>query len=190
MMDKIKGTQTEKNIRAAFQGESMARSKYAFYEEQARKEGNIEVADMFARMIRNETAHSKIWYKLMYGPIADSAANIQEAAKGENDEWTSMYPEFAKKAREEGLEDVARLFEQVAAIEKEHERTFLRSFMGLKTKGASDQKNEEAAKAAEEPKKLKQVYRCMFCGAVFDERPDVCAVCEAIGSFENAMVEE
>lgn len=183
-MSNIKGTQTEKNIQAAFSGESMARNKYTFYEEQARKEGNEELAKLFERMAKNETTHAKLWYKLLNNGISSSMTNIQEAAQGENQEWSSMYPSFAKTAREEGLEEVAALFEQVAAIEKNHEHTFLKALEALlmgKAENADTFKEEETVKSK------KPVYRCIFCGAVFDKRPDVCPVCQAIGAFEQTM---
>lgn len=185
-MANIKGTETEKNIAAAFQGESMARNRYTFFEEQARKEGNEEVAALFARMAKNELMHAKLWFKLMHDGLGDSRSNIQEAASGENQEWRSMYPEFAQVARREGLEDIARVFDQVAAIERDHERTFLKAYVALMD-GKGEAPAAAPTQAAREEKKEVPVYRCMFCGAVYQERPDVCPVCGAIGSFEAGM---
>lgn len=179
-----KGTKTEQNIVAAFQGESMARNRYTFFEEQARREGNEKVAEMFARMAHNETMHAKIWFKLMNDGLGTSQANIQKAANGENDEWRHMYPDFAKVAREEGFEDVARLFEQVAEIERDHEGTFLKAYIEMAREGS---KQTQAAQPPEEaqPNKAQHNYRCIFCGALFESRPDVCSLCGAIGSFER-----
>lgn len=183
-MNTFKGSQTEKNIMAAFEGESRARNRYTFYSEQAKHEGLEDISQLFERMAKNETIHAKLWFKLLHDGLGDTESNLKDAAAGENDEWTSMYPEFAKIAREEGFEDVARLFEQVAQIEKDHEYTFLKTFISLKSPAPKAEKKEEEKAPASTPSKEKEVYRCMFCGAVFDERPDVCPVCSAIGSFE------
>lgn len=185
-MKSIKGTQTEKNMRAAFAGESQARNKYSFYEEQARKEGCEDVAKIFERMGKNEMMHARIWYKILNEGIGETSSNLQDAARGENGEWRSMYPNFAKKAREEGLDEIADMFERVAAIEEDHERTFLKALISM------SKKSEPAEEIRERVKTFKQVpvYRCMFCGAVFEETLDVCPVCEAIGSFEREYTEK
>lgn len=179
-MKELKNTKTEANLKASLTGESLARSKYAFYEEMARKEGQDTIAQLFRQMIQNETYHAKIWYTLLNGPIANSESNIMDAANGENSEWRSMYPDFAAVAREEGFEDIADLFEKVAAIEKNHEEAFLRALIRLKT-SASAAAEQEAAPEAANPQ---SGYRCMFCGAVRKEPLNVCDVCEAIGAFE------
>lgn len=188
IMSKLNGTQTEKNIAAAFAGESQARNRYTFFAEQAKKEGNEEIAQLFERMAKNETAHARLWFKMMNGgDLNDSGANIQQAAQGEHGEWHSMYPKFAKQAREEGLDDIADVFEKVAEIERDHEYTFLKAFVSLKAKTIQ---NAAAAPQKETVEKMpdeRPVFRCMFCGAVFDKRPDVCNVCGAIGSFEAGM---
>lgn len=180
----MKGSETEKNIQAAFEGESMARSRYTYFEEQAAKEGHEEVAQMFGRMAKNEMNHAKLWYKLMNGGINDSLANIQDAAKGEGYEWTNMYPQFAKTARAEGFEDIAKMFDQVAQIERDHEMSFLKAFAALRNKMSN--KNEESVKPVAEEKK-KRIFRCQFCGAVYESRPDFCSVCKAIGAFDEAF---
>lgn len=181
----IKGTQTEKNLWAAFSGESVARNKYLFFAEQARKEGNNEVADLFERMAQNEGVHGKMLFNRLNG-IQDSAANLQSAITGEYGEWTSMYPDFAKKAREEGFEEIAMLFDNIAKIEKDHEFRFMTALSKLYAKDKAP---------IEEPRKKERTvtatgYRCIFCGAVFEERPDVCSVCEAIGSFEKTTYQK
>ena len=180
----FKGSQTEKNMRSALAGESIARNKYTYFSEKARKEGNEELAKMFERMATNESTHAKIWYTSLFGAIADSSKNLQLAANGEFDEWSSMYPSFAKTAREEGFEQYAMMFEKIAEIEKSHEKQFMEALIQL-SKGSAPAKAEEAPKA---PAPMKDGHRCMFCGATFEGRPDVCPVCGAIGSFEECKI--
>lgn len=181
----IKGSQTEKNLLAAFSGESMARNKYLFFAEQARKEGNTEVADLFERMAQNEGIHGKMLFQRLNG-VKDSATNLQSAIAGEYGEWTSMYPDFAKKAREEGFEEIAMLFDNIAKIEKDHEFRFMTALSKLYAKDKTP--IEEASK--KERTVTATGYRCVFCGAIFEERPDVCSVCEAIGSFEKTTYQK
>ncbi len=185
----FKGTQTEKNLRAALAGESIARNKYTFFADQARQEGKTEIVELFERMAQNETAHAKIWYQLLNGRKS-SDANLQEAAAGEYGEWRSMYPDFARQARKDGFEELAEMFQKVAAIEQEHECQFLMAYAKLFStqQSASEQKKiqEEIRKKA---KTSKPGYRCAFCGAVFETRPDVCNVCQAIGAFEPCTIE-
>ena len=119
----LKGSQTEKNLWAAFAGESQARNKYTYYASKAKKDGFVQISNIFQETADNEKEHAKIWFKLVQG-IGDTADNLKDAAAGEHDEWTSMYPGFAKTAREEGFERIAKLFEGVAAIEKEHEERY------------------------------------------------------------------
>lgn len=170
----IKGTKSEANIKKALFGESLARNKYTYFAQKAKEEGNEEMAHLFERMATNEMNHAKIWFKVI-NQIGTTNDNLKEAASGEYDEWTSMYPSFAQTAREEGLEELAMMFEKVAEIEKDHERQFLLAFA----------KNSNIKK---EETKTKKGYRCMFCGASFEHRPDVCPVCEAIGSFEECEI--
>lgn len=179
-MENYKGSQSEKNILAAFAGESQARNRYTFFSEQARSEGHADVAELFEKMAKNEMFHAKLWMK-MAGIMGDTAANLTSAAMGENGEWSSMYPGFAKTAREEGFEQLALAFERVAEIERDHEGTFLKAFVAMKAAQTAEQS------AASQPAAEHPVYRCMFCGAIFDERPDTCSVCGAIGSFERGM---
>jgi len=119
----LKGSQTEKNLWAAFAGESQARNKYTYYASKAKKDGFVQISNIFQETADNEKEHAKIWFKLVQG-IGDTADNLKDAAAGEHDEWTSMYPGFAKTAREEGFDKIAQLFEGVAAIEKEHEERY------------------------------------------------------------------
>lgn len=173
---KIKGTQSEKNLLTAFAGESQARNKYTYYAARAEEEGCHETAELFENMAKNETEHAKVWFKLLFG-IKDTDEHLMDAASGEHSEWRSMYPEFAKTAREEGLEELAQLFERVAAVEQLHEMTFLKEFGRVKM-GA----------AAPETAPPRKVYRCAFCGQLHEiadgEPPAVCPLCQAIGSFQ------
>ena len=124
-MKSLKGTKTEANLMAAFAGESQARNKYTYYASKAKKEGYEQIAALFLETANNEKEHAKIWFKLLHdGAIADTATNLQDAANGENYEWTEMYAEFAKTAKEEGFDKIAYLFEAVGKIEKEHEERY------------------------------------------------------------------
>ena len=122
-MKELKGTKTEKNLATAFAGESEARNKYTYYASQAKKDGYVQISNLFLETAENEKEHAKIWFKLLHG-IGTTAENLLDAAKGENYEWTDMYATFAKEAKEEGFDHIAFLFEQVAAIEKEHEERY------------------------------------------------------------------
>ncbi|MBQ8975794.1 MAG: rubrerythrin family protein, partial [Oscillospiraceae bacterium] len=116
-MAELKGSKTEANLLAAFAGESQARNKYTFYASQAKKDGYEQIAELFELTAANEKEHAKMWFKLLKGgAVPGTVANLKDAAEGENYEWTDMYPEFAKVAREEGFEDIAKLFDGVAAI--------------------------------------------------------------------------
>lgn len=176
----IKGTQTEKNLLAAFQGESMARNKYTFFAQRAKQENHPEIAALFDSLATNETMHGKLLYQKLTG-IGNTTENLQTAASGEYGEWSSMYPEFAAQARQDGFEDIAVLFENIAKIEKDHEMRFMQALLQLQSAGAP----AEAPSAAAPKTVTVQGYRCQFCGATFDHRPDVCEVCGAIGSFEE-----
>ena len=124
-MENLKGTKTEANLQAAFAGESQARNKYTYYASKARKEGLNQIASIFEETAGNEKEHAKIWFKLLHeGDIPDTAANLKDAADGENYEWTDMYATFAKEAKEEGFDRIAFLFEMVGKIEKEHEERY------------------------------------------------------------------
>ena len=175
----IKGTQTEKNLLAAFQGESMARNKYTFFAQRAKQENHPEIAALFDSLSTNEAMHGKLLYQKLMG-IGNTTENLQAAASGEYGEWSSMYPEFAAQARQEGFEDIAVLFENIAKIEKDHEMRFMQALLQLQSAGAAEESNAAAPKTV-----TVQGYRCQFCGATFGHRPDVCEVCGAIGSFEE-----
>lgn len=187
----LKGTRTEQNLMAAFSGESMARNKYYFYAEKARQEGRTDVADLFERMAQNEGVHGKLLYQHLKG-VGSSSENLQDAIQGEYGEWSSMYPSFAQIAREEGFEDVAKLFESISKIEKDHEFRFLTALAQLGAGASGAQPKAEAPAAVSDAPKMVTVkgYRCIFCGATFDHRPDVCEVCQAIGSFEPTTIQK
>lgn len=187
----LKGSQTEQNIKTALMGESVARNKYTYFAAQARENGNEALAVLFERMAGNESIHAKIWYTTLNGPIQSDLENLKDAASGEFDEWTDMYPSFAKTAREEGFEELAASFEKIAAIEKNHEKQFLEAMVQL----VKSQKNISSAQAEEinervqkQPLKKMPGYRCQFCGASFEKRPDVCSVCGAIGAFDSCEI--
>ena len=179
MTNKFAGTQTEKNLWAAFAGESQARNKYDYFAGVARKEGYQQIAELFDETAANERQHAKIWFKHLQG-IGNTAENLKAAASGEYGEWSSMYPEFAAQARQEGFEDIAVLFENIAKIEKDHEMRFMQALLQLQSAGAAEESHAAAPKTV-----TVQGYRCQFCGATFGHRPDVCEVCGAIGSFEE-----
>ena len=121
----LKGSRTEQNLQAAFAGESQARNKYTYYASKARKEGYNQIADLFEETANNEKEHAKIWFKLLHdGEVPTTSVNLLDAAEGENYEWTDMYAEFAKVAKEEGFTRIAFLFEKVGEIEKHHEERY------------------------------------------------------------------
>lgn len=187
----FKGSRTEQNLLAAFSGESMARNKYLFFAEKAKQENHLEVAELFEKMAQNEGAHGRLLYQQLKG-IGSTMANLQEAMQGEYGEWSNMYPSFAQIAQEEGFDEVAKLFESISKIEKDHEFRFLAALSQLQQE---QMKKENTAAAPVETKVAPRVatvkgYRCMFCGATYEERPDVCDVCQAIGSFEETMIQK
>ena len=174
----LENTKTLENLHAALAGESIARNKYTYFAQAARANGNDKIADAFEQMAKNEMMHAKFWFEQIYGKPGDTAECIMQAARGEYSEWHDMYPSFAQQAREDGLEEIAVMFEKVAAIERSHENRFMTLLAELS--------RAEPAPAAEAPvpKKKKEGYRCQFCGAIFEQRPDVCDTCGAIGAFE------
>ena len=163
----LKGSKTEQNLMAAFAGESQARNKYTYYASKAKKEGYEQIARLFLETADNEKEHAKLWFKLVNGGIQDTAANLADAAAGENYEWTTMYDEFAKTAEEEGFLALAAQFEGVAKIEKTHEERYLKLLDNLK-KGEVFKKGE------------KVMWFCRNCGHVeiAESAPAVCPVCK------------
>ena len=179
----FKGTQSEKNIQSALMGESVARNKYTYYAEKAKAEGREDISTLFEAMAKNEANHAKIWFKLLHGDIADTKSNLLDSITGENTEWTSMYPEFAKTAYAEGFEQLGIMFEKIADIEKNHEKAFLRTLIEFSS-------NPSAPKKEVKSITQRKGYRCQFCGATFDQLPSACSVCSAIGSFDAIMIQD
>ena len=167
----LKGSQTEKNLWAAFAGESQARNKYTFFASKAKKDGYVQISKIFEETAGNERAHAKIWFQLV-DKIGSTEENLKAAAAGEHDEWTSMYPEFAKVAREEGFDHIANLFEKVAAIEKEHDQRYTLLL-----------KNIQEDKVFKRNEKV--FWMCSNCGYICEatEAPAICPVCAHPQSF-------
>ena len=165
-MPELKGSKTEKNLMTAFAGESQARNKYTYYASKARKDGYVQIANIFEETANNEKEHAKMWFKLLNGGIGCTAENLRDAAAGENYEWTDMYASFAKEAREEGFEEIARQFEGVAAIEKEHEERYLKLLANVEG-GLVFSRDED------------MIWQCSNCGhvCVGKKAPEVCPVC-------------
>jgi len=161
----LKGSRTEKNLWAAFAGESQARNKYTYFASVARREGYEQIAGIFEETANNEKEHAKRILKFL-GGIGSTEANLEAAAGGENYEWTSMYPEFERVAREEGFEEIAAFFRQVAEVEKEHERRYRTLLENLK-QGKVFRKDEPVR------------WRCRNCGHIHigDSAPETCPVC-------------
>ena len=175
----LKGSKTEANLAAAFAGESQARNKYTYYASKAKKDGYEQIAALFTETANNEKEHAKIWFKLLHGgQMPDTAANLEDAASGENYEWTDMYPTFAKEAREEGFDRIAALFEMVGKIEKLHEERYLKLLDNLK-KGEVFHKNG------------KVMWFCRNCGHVelAVEAPALCPVCHHPQSYFQIKAE-
>lgn len=162
---KYAGTQTEKNLQAAFAGESQARNKYTYFASVAKKQGYEQIAALFLKTADNEKEHAKLWFKEL-GGIGDTAANLKAAAAGENEEWTQMYKEMAETAREEGFEKLAFLFDGVGKIEKEHEERYLTLLKNLE-EGVVFKRGDE------------YVWKCRNCGHIHFGKtaPEVCPIC-------------
>lgn len=168
---KYSGSQTEKNLEAAFAGESQARNKYTYFASVAKKQGFEQIADLFLKTADNEKEHAKMWFKELTG-IGDTAENLLAAAEGENYEWTDMYEDFAKTAEEEGFTELAHRFRLVAAIEKHHEERYRALLRNVET--------AEVFKRSEI-----KVWECRNCGhiVVGKEAPEVCPVCNHPQSY-------
>lgn len=159
-------SKTAKNLAFAFAGESQARNKYTYFASVARKEGYNQIAAIFEETAGNEKEHAKLWFKHLNG-IGDTVANLEAAAAGEHEEWTSMYADFAKEAREEGCDDIAREFERVGAIEKHHEERYRKLVENIR-------KGEVFARVAP------QKWICLNCGHVYigEKAPEMCPTCK------------
>lgn len=161
----LKGSKTEQNLQTAFAGESQARNKYTYYASQAKKDGFVQISKIFEETANNEKEHAKMWFKLLNG-IGTTAENLLAAAEGENYEWTDMYEQFAKEAKEEGFDKIAFLFEGVAKIEKEHEERY-RKLLDNVEKELVFSKDGDA------------IWQCANCGhiVVGKKAPEVCPIC-------------
>ena len=173
----LKGSKTEQNLRTAFAGESQARNKYTYFASKAKKEGFVQIANIFTETADNEKEHAKIWFKLLNG-IGTTAENLLAAAEGENFEWTDMYATFAKEAREEGFEDIAKLFEGVAAIEKEHEERYRQLLSNIQGGLVFSRDGD-------------MIWQCANCGhiVVGKQAPEICPVCAHPQSYFEVNAE-
>ena len=172
-MNELKGTRTEKNLMEAFAGESQARNKYTYYASKARKDGYEQIARIFEETANNEKEHAKLWFKHLHGgEMPDTAANLLDAAQGENYEWTDMYDRMAKEAREEGFTAIAAQFEMVGRIEKSHEDRY-RKLLSNVEEGIVFSRDED------------MIWQCSNCGhiVVGKKAPEVCPVCHHPKSY-------
>ena len=164
-MKDLKGTKTEKNLWEAFAGESQARNKYTYFASKAKKDGYVQIAKIFEETAANEKEHAEIWFKLLNG-IGSTAENLKSAAEGENYEWTDMYAEMAKDAREEGFDHIAFLFDEVGKIEREHEERY-RKLLANVEGGLVFSRDGD------------MIWQCSNCGHIHvgKQAPEVCPVC-------------
>ena len=169
----LKGSKTEQNLMAAFAGESQARNKYTYFASKAKKDGYEQIAAIFEETANNEKEHAKMWFKeLNGGAVPDTEANLKAAAEGENYEWTDMYSDFAKTAREEGFEEIAKKFEGVAAIEKSHEERYRALLQNIQDKKVFSKDGEA-------------IWVCRNCGHIVigKSAPEICPVCSHPQSY-------
>ena len=175
----LKGTKTEKNLMEAFAGESQARNKYTYFASKAKKDGYVQISAIFEETAANEKEHAKIWYKYLHGgSVADTIANLEDAANGENFEWTDMYARMAREAREEGFDEIADKFEMVGAIEKEHEERYRKLLANIK-EGIVFSRDGDC------------VWQCANCGHIVigPKAPEVCPVCDHPQSYFQIKAE-
>ena len=175
----LKGSKTEKNLMEAFAGESQARNKYTYFASKAKKEGYEQIAAIFLETAENEKEHAKLWFKeLNGGEVPSTLDNLVSAAEGENFEWTDMYDEFAKTAKEEGFDRIAFLFESVAAIEKEHEERYRKLIENVEG-GLVFSKDGDT------------IWKCRNCGHIVigKQAPEVCPVCAHPQSYFEVKAE-
>ena len=166
-MKELLGTKTERNLREAFAGESQAHTKYLYYASKAKKDGYVQIGNLFEETAKNEKEHAKLWFKFLHGgSVPGTEENLADAATGENYEWTEMYARMADEAEEEGFADIARLMRGVAKIEKEHEERYLKLLENVKGKVVFS-KDDDA------------IWKCRNCGhiVVGKEAPEICPVC-------------
>ncbi|MBQ6348679.1 MAG: rubrerythrin family protein [Clostridia bacterium] len=175
----FKGSRTEANLMAAFAGESQARNKYDYYASQAKKDGYVQIAAIFEETAKNEKEHAKMWFKLLHGgKVPTTTVNLKDAADGENFEWTDMYRKFAEEARAEGFEDIAKQFEGVAAIEKEHEERYRKLLSNIEGGLVFSREGD-------------MIWQCSNCGHIHigKQAPEVCPVCNHPQSYFQIKAE-
>lgn len=178
-MKDLKGTKTEQNLREAFAGESMARNKYTYFASKAKKDGYVQISKLFEETADNEKEHAKIWYKYLNGgSVSDTAVNLEDAANGENAEWTDMYARMAREAREEGFDEIADKFEQVGAIEKHHEERYRKLLQNIKDGIVFSRDGD-------------RIWQCSNCGhiVVGKAAPDECPVCHHEKAYFQLLAE-
>jgi rubrerythrin len=178
-MKELKGTKTEKNLQEAFAGESMARNKYSYFASKAKKDGYVQIAAIFEETAANEKEHAKMWYKLLNGgKVSDTEKNLEDAATGENFEWTDMYARMAQEAREEGFDEIAEKFEGVAAIEKEHEERYRKLLKNIRDMKVFSKDGDV-------------IWQCANCGHIVIGRqaPEECPVCNHPQSYFQVKAE-
>ncbi|SFT65148.1 Rubrerythrin [Selenomonas sp. GACV-9] len=177
-MSKYAGTQTEKNLEAAFAGESQARNKYTYYASRAKKDGYEQIAALFLKTADNEKEHAKMWFKELHDGMPDTETNLKDAADGENYEWTDMYAGFAKTAEEEGFKELAAKFRMVAAIEKHHEERYRALLKNIEM--------QEVFQRSEV-----KVWECRNCGHIIvgTKAPELCPVCAHPKSYFEISAE-
>jgi rubrerythrin len=172
-MKELRGTKTYANLEAAFAGESKARNKYTYYASKARKDGYMQIAELFEETANNEKEHAKIWFKLlMGGEVPETTQNLADAAAGENYEWTDMYQRMGEEAKAEGFDQIAFLFFQVAAIEKTHEERYLKLLANIKSGLVFSRDGD-------------RMWQCGNCGHLIigKDAPELCPVCKHPKSF-------
>ena len=175
----LKGTKTEQNLMAAFAGESQARNKYSYYASKAKKDGYVQIANIFEETAANEKEHAKLWFKYLHGgAIPSTEENLKDAADGENYEWTDMYAQFAKEAREEGFEEIATKFELVGAIEKHHEERYRKLLDNLQKKVVFTKDGD-------------CIWQCANCGhiCVGKQAPEICPACAHPQSYFQLLAQ-
>ena len=176
---KLEGSKTQANLAAAFAGESQAHTKYLYYASKARKDGYVQIGDLFEETAKNEKEHDKIWFKLLHnGEVPGTQDNLKDGAAGENYEWTDMYAGFAKTAREEGFDHIALLFESVGKIEKTHEERYRKLLSNIEG-GLVFSKDGDT------------IWQCSNCGhiVVGKSAPQVCPVCSHPQSYFQVKAE-
>ena len=179
MSKELKGTKTEANLLEAFAGESMARNKYTYFASKAKKDGYVQIAAIFEETAANEKEHAKIWYKYLNGgSVASTEENLAAAAAGENAEWTDMYARMAREAREEGFDEIAERFEQVAAIEKHHEERYRKLLKNIEDKKVFSKDGDA-------------IWQCSNCGhlVVGRQAPEICPVCQHPQAYVQVLTE-